>query len=246
MRRFLLPALAGLSLLGGCNLLRNYYALGANPRNPFPEIRRVGILPFANESRAEIDTLKLSETFASECASFPGFEVTWPGTLAQVLETNRWKIESPQDAVKVAKELRLDGVFFATVSEYDPYDPPTLSLTLYLFSAAPPQGGRPGRQIWELSDMAAPGPMPGAKGSDLVAALVQRVYNGRTVAVEKRLKAWARQRSQEEDLGWEHFRRVSSEYQRFCCNMLLRDLCGLGERVERRRRAEARKSDTRR
>lgn len=211
-------------LLAGCISTRDLYVLGPNPENPFADIRKVAVLPFADMAGAGIDPVRTAALFASECASFPGFEVIWPNEVQQAMAANNWRVESPEDAVRIGRELQVDGVFFALVSEYDPYDPPTFAVTLYLFASN--RNRRPGTpQIWEMSDRAAPAALPGARGHEGVAAAIQRVYAARTVAMEKRLRAWARQRDREEDIGWERYKRVADEYQRFCYNMLLRDLC---------------------
>ncbi len=215
-----------LLLAAGCISTRDLYVLGPNPANPFPDIKRVVVLPFSNLTASRLDPVAVANLFASECASFPGFDVVWPTEAQHVMAANGWTIESPEDAVRIGREMKADGVFFGLVTEHDPYDPPTATITLYLFATnlVRPTGRA---QIWSMSDRASPALLPGSRGHDKVAAAVQQVYSARTVSVEKKLRAWARQRDREVDLGWEHFKRVNDEYMRFCSNMLLRELCDL-------------------
>ena len=206
--------------------MRDLYVLGRNPANPFPDVKRVVILPVANLTRSVIDPAAAANLLASECAAFPGFDVVWPAEAQPFLAAGKGMIETPEDAIRIGKEMNADGVIFAMITEHDPYDPPVTSLTLYLFATnVRPKGHAP---LWEMSERASPGLLPGARGHEKVVAAIQRVYSARTVAVEKKLRAWARQRDREIDIGWERYKRVNDEYMRFCFNMILREMCDLG------------------
>lgn len=219
-------ALAGLAL-AGCISTRDLYVLGPNPSNPFDGIKRVAVLPALDLTASRLDPIATADLLASECTSFPGFDVVWPTEARQAMLAAGLKMESPDDAIRIGRELDADGVLFAVVTEHDPYDPPIATVALYLFATnlARPKGSAP---LWEISDRAAPGVLPGSRNHEKVLAAVQRAYPARTVAVEKRLRAWARQRDRETDLGWERYKRNNIEYMRFCFNMILRDLCDLG------------------
>ncbi len=219
-------ALAGLAL-AGCISTRDLYVLGPNPANPFGGIRRVAVLPALDLTASRLDPVATGDLLASECAAFPGFDVVWPSEARQAMAASGMTMGSPDDAIRIGRELNADGVLFAVVTEHDPYDPPIATVAVYLFATnlARPKGSAP---LWEISDRAAPGIAPGSRNHEKVLAAVQRVYASRTVAVEKKLRAWARQRDREEDLGWERYRRNNTEYMRFCFNMILRDLCDLG------------------
>lgn len=109
----------------------------SNPQNPFPDVRTVAVLPVMNQSslalRAEAIE-ELSEVFASELVSFPGFTVIRPQRLAaRAREKGVPALGCMQDAIDLAREAGADAVLCVAITDWKGYPPPRLGLAVELF-----------------------------------------------------------------------------------------------------------------
>jgi hypothetical protein len=128
--RILLPALAAFAA-GGCASFNKY---ASNPKNPFPDIRTVAVLPVMDQTGAMLRPELLEEmgnTLASELASFPGFAVIRPQKLAALAREKRMPAPARlQDAVDLARAAGADAALVASVTEWKGYPPPRLGLAV--------------------------------------------------------------------------------------------------------------------
>lgn len=132
------------SVLSGCAL-----APDARKRdrfhNPLPQLHRIAILPFFNQSsEPTLDEIAVAEAYYAELQAIPGFEVVPIG-----VSTNYWKeyqvypgLEVNGDAqVKTstfqafAQYIGVDAVVVGSVTDFSPYSPPRFALTTRWYAA---------------------------------------------------------------------------------------------------------------
>ncbi|MBI2900987.1 MAG: hypothetical protein HYY17_12445 [Planctomycetes bacterium] len=100
------------------------------PPNPYADVRRIIVLPFANMTEdSRLDTDEMTTIFASELVKFPGFEVVRPQMVRAALQEGE-KIATLDDAVRVARRLKGDAIVAVAVTDHDPYDPPRTALSI--------------------------------------------------------------------------------------------------------------------
>ncbi len=106
--------------------------------NPFPQLHRVAILPFFNLStEPTINQDEVAEAYYTELQKIPGFEVMPPGVVKRALEANRVTIDGATDFQQLARRLGVDVVIRGAVTDYSPYYPPRIGLTVDWFAANP-------------------------------------------------------------------------------------------------------------
>ncbi len=106
--------------------------------NPFPQLHRVAILPFFNlSSEPTVDQDAVAEAYFNELQRIPGFEVMPPGVVKRWLELNRIRIDGATDFQLLARNLGVDVLVRGAVTEYSPYYPPRIGLSVDWFAANP-------------------------------------------------------------------------------------------------------------
>ncbi len=106
--------------------------------NPFPQLHRVAILPFFNlSSEPTVSQDEVAEAYFNELQRIPGFEVMPPGVVKQWLVANRMQIDGSTDFQLLARQLGVDVLVRGAVTEYSPYYPPRLGLSVDWFAANP-------------------------------------------------------------------------------------------------------------
>lgn len=126
----------------GCNLVPD---LKHKPQyhNPFPQITKVAVLPFRNQSQEPtLSGSRVSMAYYNELQSIRGFEVIPCGVVENQLayfETNvlRHPIMSPVDFQQFAKHLGVDAVLQGAVTDFDPYYPPRMTMKVNWYAANP-------------------------------------------------------------------------------------------------------------
>ncbi|MHC4875131.1 MAG: hypothetical protein ACYTGL_01455 [Planctomycetota bacterium] len=121
MRRLLfLPAflLTLLSVLPGCAVVE------VGVRNPVPGLETVAVVPFFNLSQERmVDGREFALAYYAELQKVPGFEVIPVGVAERAMLENGLTMESPGDALHLARILGVDAVVVGAVTDYDPYSP---------------------------------------------------------------------------------------------------------------------------
>ena len=132
------PALFALVLLStGCAVVPE---IKHQPQyhNPFPQLHRVAILPFYNlSSDPTVNQDDVAEAYYNELQKIPGFEVMPPGVAKQWMESNRIEIDGSTDFQLLAKQLGVDVIISGAVTEYSPYYPPRVGLSVDWWAANP-------------------------------------------------------------------------------------------------------------
>ena len=80
-------------------------------RNPFPQLSRVAVAPFFNQSdEPTVDGRQVAMAYFAELQSTPGFEVVPLGVVEEAIIANRVDLSGPGEARRLAKILGVDAV----------------------------------------------------------------------------------------------------------------------------------------
>lgn len=126
-----------LSSSSGCALLPD---IKHKPQtiNPFPQLKTIAVLPFANQS--EEPTLsgeRVALAYIDELQAIRGFEVLPIGAVKQRLAQYPGPLGSGKDFQALAAYLGVDAVLIGAVTDYNPYYPPRMSLKVNWYAANP-------------------------------------------------------------------------------------------------------------
>jgi hypothetical protein len=124
----------------GCNFLPD---VRHKPQyhNPFPQISKVAILPFRNQSEdPTISGERVSLAYYNELQSIPGFEVLPVGVVdAQIAgfeeQVLRRPMSRPEDFQQFANYIGVDSVLQGSITDYDAYYPPRMTLKVNWYAA---------------------------------------------------------------------------------------------------------------
>jgi hypothetical protein len=171
------------------------------------------IAPVLNLSGSQdFDALKITDLVASEFQSFPDVAVIPVNlTLAELERRGKTAVESPEDAVDLARVLGADATVVTGVTEYDPYSPPVIGWVMQWYPVS--QEGAEQR----LSDLhVAP------------RYQVQRVFNAADDEVLEQVRAYADAREgHDSPYGWRKYIRSQELYVRFSCSATIRTILAL-------------------
>lgn len=106
--------------------------------NPFPQIQTVAILPFSNQS--EEPTLsgeRVALAYANEMQAIRGFEVLPQGAVLNKLTEYARPLATGEDFQAFAQFLGVDVVLIGSITDYDAYYPPRMSLKVNWYAANP-------------------------------------------------------------------------------------------------------------
>ncbi len=166
------------------------------------------VAPLMNESGTTIIELDaISDALVRACQQIEGIRcLPLNRTLAEMRGLGMDSIGSPEEAAALAARLGVNGLIVGTVSDYDPYEPPTLGLSLVLET---------GESFVESGGLSLDGLRGGVSGSsageagataryaERPAASVAAVFSGRNHATQMELRRYALGRHDAGSaLGW--------------------------------------------
>jgi hypothetical protein len=106
--------------------------------NPFPQLYRVAVLPFGNQSKEPtVDGDAVALAYYNELQAVRGFEVMPVGVAKRIIEATRFEPHGPEDFQKLARLLGVDAVVVGSVTDYSPYYPPQMGLSVNWYAANP-------------------------------------------------------------------------------------------------------------
>ena len=130
-----LSLLALFSTLTGCCLVPDI-AHEPTLHNPFPQLSRVAVAPFFNQStEATVDGRQFALAYFNELQLVPGFEVVPVDVVEQTIAEEGIRLENPADVRRLARELEVDAVVLGTVTDFSPYYPPRCGLRVEWYAA---------------------------------------------------------------------------------------------------------------
>lgn len=139
-----------LLLLGGC-------AMHQRVQNPFPGVFRVAVVPFVDKSNGAegLDTLKVTEMFASELQKIPTYEVVPVQEVREVLRGQVIDTNQPELAFALARSLHVQAIIVGAVTEFETYYPPQLGLHCEMYAMVT---GEPELVVQTVSEVGSANP----------------------------------------------------------------------------------------
>ena len=122
----------------GCSLFPVTYQRD-QVHNPFPQIQRVAVLPFYNQSEnPTINTELVAEKYYGALQAIPGFEVLPVGVTKTQWMLYSQKHGEPvtgEDFQKLADFIGVEALVVGSVTDFDAYYPPRMAMTVHWYAA---------------------------------------------------------------------------------------------------------------
>lgn len=197
------------------------------PHKPIPPRQVIVVAPVLNLSNStEFDTLKVTDAVASEAVGFPGIGVVPVNlVLAALAERGTTRVESPAEAVELARRFGAQATLVTAVTEYRPYDPPVVGLIMQWYAVPDAPLSADGQTALR----------PDSNACETAAALsviqtgpqtqLQRVFDAAHEEVRDEVKSFARRRDGHlSPYGWQRYIKSQELYVRYCCWSLIRSI----------------------
>lgn len=210
----------------GCTLVRRP---AASPPPPPPPVV-IAVAPVLNLSnRSDWDPAKVTDWLASEMQGFPGVVVIPVNrTVATLAAQGRNAVRTGDEALALAEALEADVTVVAAVTEFNPYDPPTVGLVLQWYERA------------NVSQAVRVDPAAASRAATLAAAATpverggaenapryqfQRVFNAADHEILKDVESFADERpGHRSPLGWRAYLRSQELFVRYCFHSAFRTM----------------------
>ena len=225
-RRFsaaLLSLAAAATLLAGCDRP----APAVQPLlAPYPSPRSIVIAPLFNQSPSDqFDTLATTDVLVAEMSQVEGLGVLPTNRALKILVANRrTHVTSVEEAIQLAQLLGADGVVVGAVTEFNPYKPQKVGMTLQLYwvRADIDSGGLdPNDLARRPSEARNQGELAYYSGVR-PAAQVQGVFDASRNDVTAQVQAYASGRQgQDSPFGWRKYLVDSDSYMHFVCHEMV-------------------------
>lgn len=221
---------------------------GPDARQPSPSRPQVFVVaPVINLSGStDFDPLQVTDIVASEFLSFPDTSVIPVNlTLAALARAGKTHVETPEDALELAREFGADATIVTAITEYDPYDPPLVGLVMQWYAV--PQAARQ----TGLDPVSASRQMSGTGVPQEVAAApetapkwqVQRVFNAAHESILDEVRSFAAARDgHASPYAWRRYLRAQELFLRYCSWSAIRPIhqqwrrCGVTTEVDKAQR----------
>jgi hypothetical protein len=106
--------------------------------NPVPGLTTVAVAPFFNQSQERaVDGREVALAYYAELQKVPGFEVVPVGVTEVALREHNLDLASPEEALQLARILNVDAVVVGSITDFHPYYPPRIGLSVNWYSPFP-------------------------------------------------------------------------------------------------------------
>ncbi len=186
----------------------------------------IAVAPALNLSgSAAFDPSRFADLMASELSYADGVSVIPVSRVLGVLSVqSKAGVESPAHALELTGLLGADAMLVFAVTEYDPYDPPSIGISAQLYGE---WSGASGRSLDPLvlsrqtSLVAANEPT----NNNRLLAQTQRVYDASHDSVVADIREFARMRRGDGSAyGWRKYVVSQQHFIRYCCHATIRAL----------------------
>ncbi|MGE3181582.1 MAG: hypothetical protein AB7N71_08125 [Phycisphaerae bacterium] len=186
------------------------------------------VAPVINLSGSEVvDGVRVADSIASELNAFDSVTVIPVNlTLAAMATAGLARIESPVQARALATEFGADATIVTAVTEFDPYDPMVLSMTMQWYSVKP--DAAPG---YEPFAQTATRMMRDTRDAEFAPTVqVQRVFQASDKVVLDEMEEYGERRDGDESAyGWRKYAQSQELYVRYCSWSLIRSMLRVRE-----------------
>lgn len=186
------------------------------------------VIPLANETGTEVfDPLIVSDKLVAAVEEVEGVRaVPLNRTLAAMRALGFKGVRDPGQVRQLAAVMGVDGIIVGTITAYDPYDPPTIGLSLALYARSQAMGGSFGPdQIDPRTLTASPvdtHARPNARLGDRPAAVVSANLNARDHNVLAAVRDYAEGRHDPiSAMGWRRYTASMDLYTQFATQHLV-------------------------
>ena len=180
----------------------------------------IAVAPAVNLSgSSDFDPARFADLMASELGHAAGIRVIPVSRVLGVLATQGVdSVGSKTHALELVTLLGADAILVFSVSEYDPYEPPSIGITAQLYGVGPGPGG--GRldpiEFSRQTTLSATHRGPGLRG---LLAQTQRVFDASHDAVVSEIRKFASLREGDASpYGWRKYMVSQQAFIRFCCH----------------------------
>lgn len=137
--RLLAILLLGCGFLSGCSLVPETRTRDSL-HNPFPQLKRVAVLPFFNQSEhPNLDGEEVARAYYGALQSIPGFEVLPVGVTAMQWRGYSAQFGEPRtgtDFQKLAQMMDVEAIVVGSVTDFESYYPPRMAMTVHWYAAS--------------------------------------------------------------------------------------------------------------
>ncbi len=191
--------------------------------SPYTDVRTYAVAPVVNLSGSrDLDPLAVSDILFSELAQVQNLNVLPVNkTLAAMLHLKIKVIDSPQKAQQIAAALGADALLIPAITSYDPYNPPSVGMSMQLYTLDSLAGPPPvvSRQI---NGAAIDGDAPKARQPVVEIAAI---FNSTNQTVLQELQSFAQGRTDYQSAFKEdRYLADIDAYTRFVCHAMIRRL----------------------
>ena len=135
---FIAVGLFAIVACSGCSLVLPEVSHQPVIRNPFPQLSRVAVAPFFNQSdESTLDGREVAMAYFAELQRTPGFEVVPVGVVEEAIIAHRVDLSGAGEARRLAEILSVDAVVVGAVTDYSAYYPPRVGLRVEWYTANP-------------------------------------------------------------------------------------------------------------
>ena len=202
----------------------------------------IAVAPALNLSgSADFDPNRFADLMASELSYADGISVIPVSRVLGILAAGGYdRVESEAHAGDLVESLGADAILVFAVTEYDPYDPPSIGITAEIYGSRPWIGMRMAGSIDPaklISDELGPRERPSVQ----IVAETQRVFDAAHDAVIAEIRAFALGRDADDSpYGWRRYVVSQQGFIQFCCHATIsalltgeRGVAAVGRRVGR-------------
>ena len=107
--------------------------------NPFPQLKRVAVLPFYNQSNEPtVNGEQVAEAYYAALQAVPGFEVL-PVGVAKLqwmqFAAQHGEPRSGEAFQRLAEQMGVEALVVGAVTDFEPYYPPRMAMTVHWYAA---------------------------------------------------------------------------------------------------------------
>ena len=187
------------------------------------------VAPLANESGVgTVDVLAVCDAIVGKVTEAEGLAaVPMNRTIAAMRSLSMPAVRSPAEARMLAEALGVDGVIVGSITAYDQYNPPTIGLTLALYTRPPSPAIDlgPSEDPRTLRSAPTEPDLPRTTFTGAPSSVVIEHLPGINHAVQMNVRRYAQGRHRQDSaLGWERYLASMELYTDFAAHWVVRRL----------------------